>query len=247
MFDSVLDRGSAPKSAFGRGTVVSVLVHVGLVLFAIWFSSRPPDEDKKETEVTFFAAPPPPPPPPPPAGNTPKVEKKTEPKKKPIKKPDTIVQPKDPEKQPEPQPEEQPEEEQPEEEPQQGGQEGGVVGGVEGGVVGGVVGGKVGGQLGGTGTEVLPFGEGMSRPERLEGRDPEFTREAREAHVEGLAIVKCTIMTDGTLQNCRIVKPLPFMEQAILDALKTWRMKPVTFQGRPVNVDYVIQLRLKLR
>lgn len=246
MFDSVLDRGSAPKSAFGTGTVITILVHVGLLLFALWFSNRAPDEDKKETEVTFFAAAPPPPPPPPPAGNnTPHVEKKVE-KKKPVRKPDTIVQPKEiPKETPQETPQEEPAEEPENDSP--AGVEGGVVGGVEGGVVGGVVGGKIGGTLGGTGTDVVPFGEGMSRPERLEGAMPEYTREAREAHVEGIVIVKCTIMADGHLENCRLVKSLPFLDENILAAVRKWRYKPVTFQGRPINVDYVINFKLQLR
>lgn len=253
MFDSVLNKGAAPKSAFGRGAVISVLLHVGIILFAFWFSGRPQSRDEKVQEVTFFAAPPPPPPPPPKAGNnTPKVEvveKKVE-KKKPVRKPDTFVKPIEevvPVPEPEPQPEEPIEEPQPEEEPvEEGGAEGGVVGGVEGGTVGGVVGGKIGGEVGGTGTEVLPFGEGMTRPEQTHGRAPQYTREAREARVEGLMLVKCVITVEGKLENCRIVKPLPFMEQAVLDALKTWKFKPITFQGRPVNVDYVIPVRLKL-
>jgi protein TonB len=148
---------------------------------------------------------------------------------------------------PEPQPEEP---EQPEEAPEEtadNGVEGGVVGGVEGGVVGGVVGGKIGGELGGTGTEILPFGEGMTRPERLSGNEVQYTREAREARVEGLVIVKCVVTIEGDLKNCRLVKPLPFMEANILEALKSWKYKPATFQGKKINVDYVINFRLQLR
>ena len=121
----------------------------------------------------------------------------------------------------------------------------GVEGGVEGGVVGGVVGGVLGGTLGGTGTkDVMAFGEGMTRPERVSGADPVYTREALEAHVQGLMIVKCVIGVDGYLSNCRIIKPLPYMEKAVLDALSTRRYKPVTFQGRPITCDYVFNIKL---
>ncbi len=238
MFDSVLGRSNAARSRFGVGTVVSVLLHVGVLAFALWFGSRPPEEAKVDKEVTFFTAPPPPPPPPPPKSSgkkTPKVEKK-------IRKPDTIVQPKvvPIEKPPEvdPAPEE-------EEEEDNGGVEGGVEGGVKGGVVGGVVGGVIGGQLGGQlGSEILPFGEGMTRPKQLEGRPVAYSREALEAHIEGLMLIKCVITTEGKLENCRIVKPLPHMEKAALDALSSSRWTPVMYQGKPVSVEYVIPLRL---
>ncbi|MHB8879856.1 MAG: energy transducer TonB [Myxococcaceae bacterium] len=124
------------------------------------------------------------------------------------------------------------------------GVEGGVEGGVPGGVLGGVLGGTLGGQVGGTGTEILPFGEGMERPTVLEARPPSYTREALEAHVEGLMLVKCVITVEGRLEKCRIVKPLPHMEKAVLEALATYRYTPVTFQGRPVAVEYVIPIRL---
>lgn len=252
MFDSVLDRGQGPKTRFGVGTVISVVLHVGLFVFAVWISAQPQKEKEKEVEVTFkqamappmAAAPPPPPPPPPPS-------RKSNPTKKPVvKKPDVIVQPKEiPQQKPpevEPDPNAGQEEEEASEEEVEGGVEGGVPGGVIGGVVGGVVGGVLGGQVGGTGTDVLPFGAGMTRPEKTSGPAPQYTREALEARVQGLMIVKCVITTEGRIERCRIIKPLPHMEQAVLDSLYAQRYKPVTFQGRPVQVDYTFNIRLSL-
>jgi protein TonB len=128
-----------------------------------------------------------------------------------------------------------------------GGREGGVPGGVKGGVAGGVLGGKLGGKLGAPPppkAAVLPFGAGMTRPQRIGGRDPSYTREALAARVEGLMIVRCTITVDGKLQDCRVLKSLPHMEKAVLEALATHRYKPVTFQGKPVSVQYVFNIKL---
>ncbi|HEX5752407.1 MAG TPA: energy transducer TonB [Archangium sp.] len=250
MFDSVLDRGQGPKTRFGVGTFISVALHVGLFGFSFWLSAQPQKEKEKEVEVTFkqamappASAAPPPPPPPPPA-------RKSNPTKKPVvKKPDVIVQPKEipQEKPPEVEPDPNAgEEEEASEEEVEGGVEGGVPGGVIGGVVGGVVGGVLGGQVGSTGTDVLPFGAGMTRPEKMSGPAPQYTREALEARVQGLMIVKCVITTEGAIERCRIIKPLPHMEQAVLDSLYAQRYKPVTFQGRPVQVDYTFNIRLSL-
>jgi protein TonB len=59
-------------------------------------------------------------------------------------------------------------------------------------------------------------------------------------------IVKCVITTEGRVEKCRIIKPLAHMEQAVLDALYAARYKPVTFQGRPVQVDYTFNIKLSL-
>jgi protein TonB len=232
MFDSVISGGTVARRRFGTGAFISVILHAGLLAFAIWISTKPAASKKQDLAVTFFKAPPPPPPPPPPPKKSPKP---TPIERKPVqRKPDTIIAPRE-------LPKEKPAEAEPKEESDDEGVEGGVEGGVAGGVVGGVIGGVVGGQLG---SQVLPFGEGMNRPQRVEGHDPVYTREALEAHVEGLMIVKCVITVQGKLENCRIIKPIAHMEKAVLDALATWRYTPVTFQGRPVAVDYVFNIRL---
>src|SRR5262249_49193997 len=118
---------------------------------------------------------------------------------------------------------------------------GGIASGVLGGTAEGVPGGRLGGGLGGN---ILPFGEGMTRPEQNDGEPPKYTREALAAGIQGTMLVKCVITVGGTLENCRIIKALPHMERAVLDALSTWRYKPVHYQGRPVAVDYLIQIRL---
>jgi outer membrane biosynthesis protein TonB len=94
------------------------------------------------------------------------------------------------------------------------------------------------------GSEVLPFMDGMTRPKLLSMVEPTYTREARDARVSGLFLAKCVITTTGTLHNCRVVKGLPLMDHAILNALSRWRYSPVIYQGKPVAVDYVIQVRL---
>lgn len=93
---------------------------------------------------------------------------------------------------------------------------------------------------------VLPFMDGMTRPELVSKVDPDYTREARDANVEGLILTKCVITTTGTLRNCRIVKGLPLMDQAVLSALAKWRYSPVMYQGKPAAVEYVIPVRLKM-
>lgn len=84
----------------------------------------------------------------------------------------------------------------------------------------------------------------MTRPKLIDMVEPQFTREARDANVKGLFLAKCVITTQGTLQNCRILKGLPLMNEAVLSALARWRYTPVIYQGKPVAVDYVIQVRL---
>jgi TonB family protein len=98
----------------------------------------------------------------------------------------------------------------------------------------------------GVDADIPSFGAGMTRPERLSGPIPQYTKEALEKRSQGLMIVKCIITVEGEVRKCRIIKPLPFMEEAVLDALYQSRYKPVTFEGKPIQVDYTFNIKLAL-
>jgi TonB family protein len=91
---------------------------------------------------------------------------------------------------------------------------------------------------------VMPFGEGMSRPVPIAGPSPVYTREAREAKVGGTVIAKCVITQSGSLSGCRIIKGVPHMDGAVLEALARAKYQPVMYQGNAVAVDYVFSLKL---
>jgi TonB family protein len=94
---------------------------------------------------------------------------------------------------------------------------------------------------------VLSFGPStMTRPEKLSGPIIQYTRDALDAQVEGLMVVKCVITTEGKAERCRTLKSLPHMERSVLDALYAAHYKPVTFKGRPVQVDYTFNIKLFL-
>jgi serine/threonine-protein kinase len=95
--------------------------------------------------------------------------------------------------------------------------------------------------------DVVPFGEGMTRPVLLQpGRPITYTREAIAARVEGVSIVRCVITAEGAVERCKVVKPLPFMDEAVLEHLQSQRFQPVTYQGHAVSVGYNFSVRLTL-
>ncbi|ATB47135.1 energy transducer TonB [Corallococcus macrosporus] len=100
--------------------------------------------------------------------------------------------------------------------------------------------------MGGTGTDVMPFGSGMTPPRLMGGAGIEYTLQALAARVEGTMIAKCVITVRGDVTDCRVIKGLAHMDEAVLEALHSRRYTPVEYQGRPVSVSYVFTLRLKL-
>jgi TonB family protein len=78
------------------------------------------------------------------------------------------------------------------------------------------------------------------------GKDPVYTREALVAGVEGTMVVKCTITVEGTVERCRVLKGVPHMNDAVVEALSSRRYTPVLFEGKRTAVDYVFTVRLQL-
>ena len=253
MFDSTLNVTPPSRRSLGAGAIFSAATHAAVIVAAVYTAGRVPEMKPDAPEVVFRLPAAPAPPPPPPLGGA--AEARSEPRKKPVHVTRDTYVPLDPAKhveEPEPTPE-----------APGAGEPGGQIGGEPGGQVGGTVGGQMGGTVGGTGTvistappaptpppatnQVLPFGEGMNRPQLVGGPEPVFPREAREARVEGTLLAKCVITTEGALTGCRIIKSLPFLDQPVLAALAQRRYTPVSFQGRPVAVEYVIPFKFKLQ
>ena len=95
--------------------------------------------------------------------------------------------------------------------------------------------------------DVVPFGEGMTRPVLMQpGRPITYTREAIAARVEGVSIVRCVITAEGSVERCKVIKPLPFMDEAVVEHLQSQHFQPVSYQGKPVSVGYNFSVRLTL-
>jgi eukaryotic-like serine/threonine-protein kinase len=90
----------------------------------------------------------------------------------------------------------------------------------------------------------VPFGEGMTRPVPLSEPAPVYSREAIEAQVQGKVLAKCVITATGAVTGCRIIKGLPHMDQAVLNALAASKYQPATLNGKPVAVDYLFTRNL---
>ena len=232
MFDSVLKKETLPTRRFGAGTILGALLYLGVAAFAFWAQANVRQRDKQDVAVTFVK-PPPPPPPPPPAPATVRPKMKTPTPQQTVLSQAIVA------------PTQIPDEKPPEQEPVDTGKTGGEAGGIEGGEVGGVPGGIVGGVVDATDVR-MEFDERMSAPEKLGGPDPVYTEKALEREVQGTMIVRCVVTTEGKVFGCRVLKSLPFMDRAVIDALERRRYKPATLGGRPVEVNYNFKITLRL-
>jgi protein TonB len=124
-----------------------------------------------------------------------------------------------------------------------GGTLGGTVGGQIGGVIGGTLGGTVGGQIGGTGDSAtsgpLRVGGDVKAPIVTRRVEPEYPQVARSARISGVVIVEAIIDQNGNVNNAKVLKPLPMgLAESAVNAVRQWKFKPGTLNGRPVPVIF---------
>ena len=105
------------------------------------------------------------------------------------------------------------------------GMEGGVAGGVEGGVPGGVVGGVVGGLPDAPPPPPPPqapvrVGGNIKPPQKVKDVKPVYPSIAQSARVQGVVIIEATIGPDGKVKDAKVLRSIPLLDQAALDAVQ---------------------------
>ena len=129
------------------------------------------------------------------------------------------------------------------------GVEGGVSGGVEGGVPGGVVGGIVGGLPEApppSPLQPLRVGGVVKEPRKLKEVKPVYPALALSGRIEGVVILECVVDTRGRVQEAKVLRGLPLLDQAALDAVKQWIYSTTLVDGMPVPVVMTVTVSFRL-
>jgi protein TonB len=116
----------------------------------------------------------------------------------------------------------------------EGGDPGGLPGGVPGGVVGGVPGGVLGGVIGGTGSGPVPVARPDRPPKPIHLPRPVYPHEAFVDKVEGTVLLEIVIDERGHVVRARVLRSVPRLDAAALEAVRSWLFVPALHQGHPV-------------
>jgi protein TonB len=234
MFDETLIASRGQKrnwnqlATFPIALILHGVVLAGYLVAQIW---QIEDIPEPPIQVSFYQMAPPPPPPPAPPKAAPAAVKPVV--QQPVSAP--VVQPVEiPDKLPE--------------KPTTNageGVEGGVEGGIEGGVAGGIPGGVPAVEV-----EEPPIriGGEVVAPEKISDVKPIYPDIARKARVQGVVIIEAIIDKNGTVTDARTLRGLPMgVSEAALDAVRKWKYRPATLNGRPVAVYLTVTVTFTLQ
>ncbi|MGA2533367.1 MAG: energy transducer TonB [Candidatus Aminicenantales bacterium] len=132
----------------------------------------------------------------------------------------------------------------------QGGAEYGIPGGVDYGAAGGYPKNLVGDALYRIiGDEAAPIrAAGEVRMPRLVKRvEPAYPEIARQAHIQGTVILEATTDTYGRVAGVKVLRSVPLLDEAAVDAVRQWLYEPMVVNGRPRGVVFTVTLRFELK
>jgi periplasmic protein TonB len=75
---------------------------------------------------------------------------------------------------------------------------------------------------------------------------PVYPLIAKSAGVEGVVVLLATISKYGTIENLRVASGPALLQQAAIDAVKTWRYRPYLLNGEPVEVETTVNVVFSL-
>jgi protein TonB len=84
-------------------------------------------------------------------------------------------------------------------------------------------------------------------PAKVRHVNPVYPQLAQTAGVQGTVIVEATIGTDGAVTGARVLRSIPLLDTAALDAVRQWQFSPTLLNGVPVSVIMTVTVTFTLR
>lgn len=84
-------------------------------------------------------------------------------------------------------------------------------------------------------------------PKLIKKVEPVYPEEARKAEIEGMVIVEATTDIYGKVKKVTILRSIPELDQAAMDAVKQWVYEPKIIDGKPRGVIFTVTVTFRLQ
>ena len=98
-----------------------------------------------------------------------------------------------------------------------------------------------------SGNAPVRVGGNVKVPTKLVDVRPVYPPDAQAARVQGVVIIEATIAPDGTVGDARVLRSIPLLDQAALDAVKQWKFEPTIVGGTAVPVIMTVTVNFSLQ
>jgi periplasmic protein TonB len=95
--------------------------------------------------------------------------------------------------------------------------------------------------------KVYSVGAGVTAPRVLSKVDPEYTKEASAAKIQGPVLLTLIVGSDGVARDIKVSKSLdPGLDEKAVAAVQQWKFQPGTRYGEAVDVKATIEVNFRL-
>jgi protein TonB len=95
-------------------------------------------------------------------------------------------------------------------------------------------------------SSTIRVGGNVKTPTKIKDVRPVYPPEARAANVRGMVIAEVLVGPDGAVQDAKILRSIPLLDQAALDAVMQWRFTPTLLNGQAVPVIMTVTVNFTL-
>jgi protein TonB len=74
-----------------------------------------------------------------------------------------------------------------------------------------------------------------------------YPPDAFDQKVQGVVILEATIDTAGAVATARVLRSIPLLDEAALDAVRQWQFTPTLLNGTPVPVIMTVTVNFSLQ
>jgi TonB family protein len=94
-------------------------------------------------------------------------------------------------------------------------------------------------------TRAVRVGGAIRNPTKTKNVLPVYPAVAKSARIGGTVLVEATIGPDGKVADARIVRSVPLLDQAALDAVRRWEYEPTRVRGVAVPVIITVAINFQ--
>ena len=95
--------------------------------------------------------------------------------------------------------------------------------------------------------EPVRIGNGVVPPRKIHDVPPTYPPAAKAAGIEGVVILDATIDSTGAVDDIEVLRSVPELDQAAIDAVEQWRWEPTLVDGEPVSILMTVTVNFTLR
>ena len=86
----------------------------------------------------------------------------------------------------------------------------------------------------------------MKAPALVYRIEPVYPDIAVRAHVEGVVILEATVDREGRIEDVRVLRSMPLLDRAALEAVRQWRYSPLLLNGKPGRFVLTVVVSFRL-